>query len=78
MKRELKFLTLAIILFVISILLYGCEEFEREMMIKKQNMGEYPFTLCDENESLLICDSAELTNCWGYLEDKPIITLEEV
>jgi hypothetical protein len=55
----------------------GCSEFEREMMMKKQNMEKHPFTMCDKNESLLICDSAELTNCWGYLEDEPIITLEE-
>jgi hypothetical protein len=33
--------------------------------------------LCDKNESLLICDSADLNNCAGYLtEDKPIIIEE--
>jgi hypothetical protein len=41
-------------------------------------MEGYPFTMCDENESLLVCDSAELTNCWGYLEDKPIILGEDL
>ena len=56
----------------------GCDEFEREMMIKKQNMEGYPFTMCDENESLLICDSAELTNCHGYLKDKPLMLEEDL
>jgi hypothetical protein len=56
----------------------GCSEFEKEMMIKKQYMEDYPFTICDENESLLICDSADLTNCHGYLKDKPIILEEDL
>jgi hypothetical protein len=32
--------------------------------------------MCDKSESLLICDSADLDNCVGYLEDKPIIIEE--
>ena len=51
----------------------GCSEFEKEMMMKRQNIEGYPFTMCDKNESLLICDTAKLENCWGYLEDEPII-----
>jgi hypothetical protein len=70
-------LTYFIIAIALVILLTGCSEFEREMMIKKQHM-EKPFTMCDESESLLICDSAELTHCWGYLEDKPIILGEDL
>jgi len=56
----------------------GCAELERELIIKRQNIEEYPFTLCDENESLLICDSAELTNCHGYLKDKPLMLEEDL
>ena len=56
----------------------GCSEFEKEMMMKRQNIEGYPFTMCDKNESLLICDSEDLVHCWGYLEEEPIITLEEV
>jgi len=73
----LTILTYLAIAIALVALLTGCDEFEREMLIKKQNMEGYPFTMCDENESLLICDSAELTHCWGYLEEEPIITKEE-
>ncbi len=36
-----------------------------------------PFYTCEATESLLICDSADLTECDGYLKDKPII-IEEI
>ena len=70
--------TYLIIAIALVILLTGCAEFEKEMMIKRQYMESPPFTMCDESESLLICDSAELTNCWGYLEDKPIMLGEDL
>ena len=77
MKWLLKALLISIVLMCIFIVT-GCSEFEKEMLMKRQNMEGYPFTMCDENESLLICDSAKLDDCWGYLENEPIITLEEV
>ena len=56
-------------IFALALLVSGCSALEQKML-------RPPYTLCDENESLLICDSAELNSCVGYLEDKPI-TLEE-
>ena len=70
-------IALVCLLVIVAWLMAGCNDFEREMIIKKQQVEKYPFTICDKSESLLICDSAELTNCWGYLEEEPIITLEE-
>ena len=66
-----------VFLFVLATIT-GCSELEREMMMKRQNMEGYPFTMCDENESLLVCDSADLVHCWGYLEDKPIMLGEDL
>tara|TARA_R100000544_G_C2203909_1_gene48193 strand:- start:1 stop:195 length:195 start_codon:yes stop_codon:yes gene_type:complete len=36
-----------------------------------------PFYLCEPNEQLLICSSSDLTECDGFLKDKPII-IEEI
>ena len=72
--RALGFFTILLIAFILT----GCSEFEKEMLIKKQYMKEYPFTTCDKNESLLICDSASLDECWGYLKNEPIIKTEEI
>jgi hypothetical protein len=58
------------LIIILALALTGCSALE-------QKFERPPYTLCDENESLLICDSAELTNCVGYLEDKSITTLEE-
>ena len=71
-------IALVCLLVIVAWLMAGCSEFEREMMMKKQDMEKYPFAMCDENESLLICDSEDLTHCWGYLKDEPVIILEEV
>ena len=35
-----------------------------------------PNTLCEPNEQLLICSSSDLTECDGYLKDKPILIEE--
>jgi hypothetical protein len=58
-------------LIVLVLLLTGCSALEKKFV------SPAPFYMCDKNESLLMCDSADLDNCWGYLEDKPIITTEE-
>ena len=54
---------------ILALFLSGCSALE-------QKLTRPPYTLCDENESLLICDSAKLDSCVGYLEDKPIIIEE--
>ena len=56
-------------LIVLVLLLTGCSALQ-EKFVKP------PHTLCDKTESLLICDSANLDSCAGYLEDKPIIIEE--
>ena len=57
-------------LIVLVLLLTGCSALE-EKFVKP------PHTMCDKSESLLICDSADLDNCAGYLtEDKLIIIVE--
>ena len=58
-------------LIVLVILLTGCS------MLEEKFVKPPPFYTCDKNESLLVCDSAKLDECWGYLEDKPIIIIEE-
>lgn len=35
-----------------------------------------PFYLCEPTEQLLICSSSDLTECDGYLKDKPILIEE--
>ena len=58
------------LIIILALALTGCSALEQKML-------RPPYTLCDENESLLICDSAKLDSCVGYYkEDKPI-TLEE-
>jgi len=55
---------------ILALFLTGCSALEQKML-------RPPYTLCDENESLLICDSAKLDNCWANLEDEPLIIIEE-
>lgn len=57
-------------LIVLVLLLTGCSALQ-EKFVKP------PHTMCDKNESLLICDSADLDSCAGFLtEDRPIIIEE--
>ena len=58
------------LIIILALALTGCSALEQKML-------RPPYTLCDENESLLICDSAKLDSCVGYLEDEPLITIEE-
>ncbi len=58
-------------LIVLVLFLAGCHMFEEKLAEPP------PFYTCEATESLLICDSADLTECDGYLKDKPII-IEEI
>ena len=58
-------------LMVLVLFLAGCHMFEEKLSEPP------PFYTCEATESLLICDSADLTECDGYLKDKPII-IEEI
>ena len=38
-----------------------------------------PFYMCEENQSLLICEDEELLECQGFLlEDRGIVIIEEI
>ena len=55
-------------LILLVLLLTGCSALEEKLM-------KDHYMVCDKSESLLMCDSTD--NCVGYLEDKPIIIIEE-
>ena len=58
------------LILILALALTGCSALEQKLRYP-------PNTVCEKNESLLICDSAKLESCVGYYkEDKPI-TLEE-
>ena len=58
-------------LIVLVVLLTGCSALEEKLTQPP------PFYMCDKSETLLMCNSADLENCWSYLGDKPIIIIEE-
>ena len=58
MKNKLKIILIAFIIGAIS----GCSELERQLVMQKPNMT------CDKSESLLICESEKLEDCYGYIE----------
>ena len=60
---------------ILALALTGCSALEQKLSYPPNTL--LPNTVCEKNESLLMCDSAELDNCWGYLEDEPLITIEE-
>jgi|11BtaG_2_1085332.scaffolds.fasta_scaffold170021_1 hypothetical protein len=69
MRSNLK---LIFILFIIG-LLTSCSQLDQQL--------SYPTTVhsvCEPNESLLICDSADKKECYGWLGDKPIYIEEEL
>ena len=55
---------------VIALLLTGCGTFN--------SLSYPPNTLCEPNEQLLVCNSSDLTDCYGYLKDKPVDIFEEI
>ena len=58
------------LIIILALALTGCSALE-------QKFERPPYTLCDKSETLLMCDSADLENCWSSLEDKPLIIIEE-
>jgi hypothetical protein len=69
-------------IFALALLVSGCSAFENKLMNYSEPLLEPPTVIspscmCDKAETLLICADESLTDCWGFLEDKPIITIEE-
>jgi len=70
------------LIIILALALTGCSAFENKLMHYSEPLIEPPdvigtYCKCDEAETLLICYDASLTDCWGYLEDKPLIIIEE-
>jgi len=66
-------------IFALALLVSGCSALENKLTHYSEPLLEPPDVIgkCDEAETLLICYDASLTDCWGYLEDEPIITIKE-
>ena len=69
-------------IFALALLVSGCSALESKLTHYSEPLLEPPdvigtYCTCDEAETLLICYDASLTDCWGYLEDKPLIIIEE-
>ena len=68
-------------IFALALLVSGCSAFENKLTHYSEPLLEPPDVIgvhcvCDKPEQLLICTDESLTDCQGFLEDKPI-TLEE-
>ena len=63
------------LILILALAITGCSALENKLT--RPLAHPPPFFECEETEQLLICDSAELKDCWGYLEDKPLIIIEE-
>jgi len=63
------------LIIILALSLTGCSAWENKLT--RPLVHPPQFLECEETQDLLICDSAELDNCWGNLEDKPLIIIEE-
>jgi starvation-inducible outer membrane lipoprotein len=63
------------LIIILALALTGCSAWEKKLT--RPLVIPPDFYICEETQDLLICDSAELDNCWGNLEDEPITTIEE-
>ena len=59
---------------ILALFLSGCSALEQKL---SRPLVIPPDTICEKNESLLICDSAKLESCVGYYKEDKRITLEE-
>tara|TARA_B100000809_G_scaffold258185_1_gene300978 strand:- start:332 stop:565 length:234 start_codon:yes stop_codon:yes gene_type:complete len=68
-------------IFALALLVSGCSALENKLthysdplLVPPDVIGVH--CVCDKPEQLLICTDESLTDCQGFLEDKPI-TIEE-
>jgi len=69
-------------IFALALLVSGCSAFENKLMHYSEPLLEPPDVIgvhcvCDKPEELLICTDESLTDCQGFLDDKPLIIIEE-
>jgi hypothetical protein len=60
---------------ILALALTGCSALEQKLSYPPNTL--LPTTVCEKNESLLVCDSTKLESCVGYYKDKPLIIIEE-
>tara|TARA_R100000656_G_scaffold33658_1_gene28938 strand:+ start:1231 stop:1449 length:219 start_codon:yes stop_codon:yes gene_type:complete len=66
------------LLLILALALTGCSALEQKLAYPPHMIKDkYPVTVCEPTESLLFCEDSTHSRCVGYLEDKPITTLEE-
>ena len=69
-------------IFALALLVSGCSALENKLMYYSEPLLEPPDVIgvhcvCDKPEQLLICTDESLTDCQGFLDDKPLIIIEE-
>ena len=66
---------------ILALALTGCSVLENKLQHASEAL-EPPDVIgvhcvCDKPEELLICTDESLTDCQGFLDDKPLIIIEE-
>ena len=66
----------------LALLVSGCSALESKLTHYSEPLLEPPDVIgvhcvCDKPEELLICTDESVTDCQGFLKDKPLITIEE-
>jgi len=62
-------------LIILALALTGCSALEQ----RHTDLIEPPkYTDCVFPQQLLVCNSADLTECDGYLKDKPLTIIREI
>jgi hypothetical protein len=55
---------------LVALLLSSCADFERKMHNAQQLQCQSPiYSKCEVNETLLICDTADKTDCYGWIKE---------
>ena len=67
---------------ILALALTGCSVLENKLQHASDPLFEPPDVIgvhcvCDKPEELLICTDESLTDCQGFLKDKPLIIIEE-
>ena len=58
---------------ILALLLSSCADFERKMHEAQQLQCKKPIhSMCKPNESLLICNTADKTDCYGWIKEETI------
>ena len=76
--KTFEWLLWVIAIIFISVILISCTDFERKMYEAQQLQCKKPIhSMCEPNETLLICDTANKTECYGKLIEEKVWIKEE-